>query len=122
MKIGYFDTREFESKDGAKSPYGETVVKPELVHLLNRIREKWGRPIIINSAYRSPEHNAAVGGVPNSFHVQGLAADIRPERQDDLDELQDLCLELVLEGGVGLYDTFVHVDARGCKARWDNRS
>ena len=122
MKMGYFDTREFESKDGAKSPYGETVVKPELVHLLNRIREKWGKPIIINSAYRSPEHNAAVGGVPNSFHVQGLAADIRPEKQEDLDELQDLCLEIVADGGVGLYDTFVHVDARGRKARWDNRS
>ena len=122
MKIGYFDTREFESRDGAKSPYGETVVKPELVHLLNRIREKWGRPIIVNSAYRSPEHNKAVGGVANSFHVQGLAADIRPERPEDLDELQDLCLELVSDGGVGLYDTFVHIDARGRKARWDNRS
>ena len=122
MKIGYFDTREFESRDGAKSPFGETVVKPELVHLLNRIREKWGRPIIVNSAYRSPEHNKAVGGVANSYHVQGLAADIRPEKQEDLDELQDLCLEIVAEGGVGLYDTFVHVDARGRKARWDNRS
>lgn len=122
MKIGYFDTREFESRDGAKSPFGETVVKPELVHLLNRIREKWGRPIIVNSAYRSPEHNKAVGGVANSYHVQGLAADIRPESPEDLDELQDLCLEIVADGGVGLYDTFVHVDARGRKARWDNRS
>ena len=122
MKIGYFDTKEFESKDGAKSPYGETVVKPELVHLLNRIREKWGRPIIVTSAYRSPQHNAAVGGVANSYHVQGLAADIRPENLEDLDELQDLCLELVSNGGVGLYGTFVHVDARGRKARWDNRS
>ena len=122
MKIGYFDTAEFESKDGAKSPFGETVVKPELVHLLNRIRELFGKPIIVNSAYRSPAHNAAVGGVANSYHVQGLAADIRPEKLEDLDDLQDLCLELVLEGGVGLYDTFVHVDVRGRKARWDNRS
>lgn len=122
MKIGYFDTKEFESKDGAKSPFGETVVKPELVHLLNRIRERFGKPIIVNSAYRSPEHNADVGGVANSYHVQGLAADIRPESQDDLDDLQDLCLELVSNGGVGLYDTFVHIDARGRKARWDNRS
>ena len=122
MKIGYFDTCEFESRDGAKSPFGETVVKPELVHLLNRIRERFGKPIIVNSAYRSPEHNKAVGGVANSYHVQGLAADIRPESQDDLDDLQDLCLELVSNGGVGLYDTFVHVDARGRKARWDNRS
>lgn len=49
----------------------------------------------------------------NSFHVQGLAADIRPERQKDLADLQDLCLDLNERGGVGLYDTFVHVDARG---------
>ena len=122
MKLGYFDTKEFESKDGAKSPYGETVVRPDLVHLLNRIRERFGRKIIVNSAYRSPEHNRAVGGVENSFHVQGLAADIRPECLDDLPDLQDLCLAMVRDGGVGLYDTFVHVDARGNRARWDNRS
>ena len=63
---------------------------------------------------------AAVGGVENSYHVQGLAADIRPENLEDLPELQDLCLELNSDGGVGLYDSFVHVDARGFKARWDN--
>ncbi|WP_418497706.1 YcbK family protein [Duodenibacillus massiliensis] len=121
MKIGYFDTRELASKDGAPSPYGEQQVRSELLFLLNRIRTKWGRPIIVNSAYRSPAHNAAVGGVENSYHVKGLAADIRPESLDDLSELQDLCLELNGDGGVGLYNTFVHVDARGTRARWDNR-
>ena len=122
MKIGYFDTKEFESKDGAKSPFGETVVRKELVHLLNRIREKWGKPIIVNCAYRSPEHNKAVGGAENSYHVQGLAADIRPENLEDLPELQDLCLDMVTDGGFGIYNTFVHVDARGRRARWDSRS
>lgn len=121
MKIGYFDTRELASKDGAPSPYGEQQVRSELLFLLNRIRTKWGRPIIVNSAYRSPAHNAAVSGVENSYHVKGLAADIRPESLDDLSELQDLCLELNGDGGVGLYNTFVHVDARGTRARWDNR-
>ena len=121
MKIGYFDTKEFESKDGAKSPFGETVVRKELVHLLNRIREQWDKPIIVNCAYRSPEHNRAVGGVKNLYHVQGLAADIRPEILEDLPELQDLCLDMVTDGGVGIYNTFVHVDARGRLARWDER-
>lgn len=121
MKIGFFDTKEFESKDGAKSPFGNMVVRPELAALLNSIRRAWGKPVIVNSAYRSPEHNKAVGGVENSYHVKGLAADIRPERQEDLSEFQDLCLELNGAGGVGLYNTFVHVDARGTKARWDNR-
>nr|DAH48539.1 MAG TPA: peptidase [Caudoviricetes sp.] len=120
MKIGYFDTKELASKDGQRSPFGEQQVRSELLFLLNRIRTAWGRPIIVNSAYRSPEHNRAVGGVENSYHVQGLAADIRPEHQEDLPELQDLCLDLNADGGVGLYDSFVHVDARGFKARWDN--
>ena len=61
-----------------------------------------------------------MGGVENSYHVRGLAADIRPEHQEDLPALQDLCLDLNADGGVGLYDSFVHVDARGFKPRWDN--
>ena len=122
MKVGYFDTRELASKDGVPSPYGEQQVQSELLFLLNRIRTKWGRPIIVNSAYRSPAHNSTVGGVESSYHVKGLAADIRPESPEDLPELQALCLELNADGGVGLYNTFVHVDARGSRARWDNRT
>lgn len=121
MQVGFFDTKEFESKDGAKSPYGAMVVRPELAALLNRIRRAWGKPVIVNSAYRSPEHNRKVGGVDNSYHVQGLAADIRPENHDDLPEFQDLCQEININGGVGLYNTFCHVDARGKRAFWDNR-
>ena len=90
MKVGYFDTRELASKDGVPSPYGEQQVQSELLFLLNRIRTKWGRPIIVNSAYRSPAHNSAVGGVESSYHVKGLAADIRPESPEDLPELQAL--------------------------------
>lgn len=124
MKIGYFDTSEFESKDGKPSQYGETVVKRELIVMLNAIRSRYGRPIVINSGYRSPEHNKAVGGVANSQHVLGTAADIRPlsENMADLPELQAICDELNAHGGVGFYDSFCHVDVRGEKARWDNRS
>lgn len=41
------------------------------------VRIQMGVPIIITSGYRSPELNAAVGGVPNSYHIQGKACDIR---------------------------------------------
>ncbi len=122
MKIGYFDTKEFESKDGQPSPYGDTVVHRELIVRLNAIRSRFGKPIIVNSGYRSPEHNERVGGVKNSFHVQGLAADIRPVDLKDLPELQSICDELTPHGGVGFYNTFVHVDVRGEKSRWDNRT
>lgn len=122
MKIGFFDTKEFESKDGKPSPFDDTVVKRELIVMLNAIRSRFGKPIIVNSGYRSPEHNAAVGGVPNSQHVLGTAADIRPEDLSDLSELQEICNEMNARGGVGFYNTFVHVDVRGERARWDNRT
>lgn len=122
MQIGYFNTAEFESRDGKPSPYGETVVHRELIVRLNAIRIRFGKPIIVNSGYRSPEHNAKVGGVKNSFHTQGLAADIRPEDLKDLPTLQKIADELNPHGGVGFYNTFVHVDVRGEKSRWDNRT
>ena len=124
MKIGYFDTKEFESKDGKPSPFDETVVKRELIVLLNAIRSRYGKPIVVTSGYRSPEHNEKVGGVKNSYHTLGLAADIRPlsKNMSDLPELQKICDEMNRTGGVGFYDTFVHVDVRGEYARWDNRT
>lgn len=72
---------------------------------LEMLRERAGGPIIINSGYRSPEVNKAVGGVATSNHLTGCAADIRvagieqiihyaailldisKERQEDFDEL-----------------------------------
>lgn len=124
MKIGYFDTKEFESKDGKPSPFDETVVKRELIVLLNAIRSRYGKPIVVTSGYRSPEHNEAVGGVKNSYHTLGLAADIRPlnENRSDLTMFQRICDEMNPRGGVGFYDTFCHVDIRGERARWDNRT
>ena len=44
--------------------------------VLDPLREWYGRPVYVNSGYRCPELNAAVGGVPNSFHLDGCAADI----------------------------------------------
>ena len=51
---------------------------------LERLRKRWNDlygegddPIVINSGFRSPEVNKAVGGVPNSNHLTGCAVDIR---------------------------------------------
>ena len=72
MRIGFFDTKEFESKDGKPSPFDDTVVKRELIVMLNAIRSRYGRPIVINSGYRSPAHNAAVGGVIHCLRSSGV--------------------------------------------------
>lgn len=121
MQIGHFNTAEFESRDGKPSPYGETVVKPELIVRLNAIRTAFGKPIIVTSGYRSPEHNKVVGGVKNSTHVQGIAADIQPKNLTDLDELYTLVEKFNKDGGIGRYNDFIHVDVRGVAARWDKR-
>lgn len=47
-----------------------------LINLLDKIRAKYGKPIYINSGYRSPELNRAVKGVANSQHMLGEAADL----------------------------------------------
>ena len=44
--------------------------------LLDPVREAWGKPIRVNSGYRCPQLNKAVGGVANSQHLKGEAADI----------------------------------------------
>lgn len=119
--FGSFNEDEFRSKDGRESPFPH-VIKRELYDKLNEIRLAYGKPIIINSGYRSPEHNKKVGGVPNSYHVQGIAADIRPKFRKDLARLQSICDKLNDRGGVGFYDSFVHVDVRGTRARWDERT
>lgn len=44
--------------------------------VLQPLRDAWGGPLFINSGYRCPELNEAVGGVPTSQHVKGQAADV----------------------------------------------
>ena len=55
-----------------------------LAAFLQTIRNELHLPIIVNSAYRSPEVNAKVGGVLSSYHVKGLAADIKCADMDKL--------------------------------------
>lgn len=45
-------------------------------HVLDPLRELYGQPVYVNSGYRCPELNKAVGGVENSYHVSGCAADL----------------------------------------------
>lgn len=47
--------------------------------LLDPLREAWGSPIIINSGYRCPILNKAVGGSKTSSHMSGWSVDMRPK-------------------------------------------
>jgi uncharacterized protein YcbK (DUF882 family) len=110
-----FKLYEFESPDT-----GEVMVDPELIERLQKLRELAGVPISINSGYRTKEHNAKVGGVDNSQHRLGKAADLHKPRNFTIEQFASLA-EKVGFNAVGKYNTFIHVDVRGSKARWDFR-
>ncbi len=120
-----FSKKEFDSKDGAEMPSDVLPNVRELAQNLQKLRDYLGKSITINSGYRSPKHNLSVGGSPSSQHLLGKAADIVVQGMSPIEIAQiieNLIKKGVLkEGGIGIYDTFVHYDIRGKKARWDFR-
>ena len=114
----HFRLREFASKDGSD----KVLVDDALVDLLEQIREAAGGAVTINSGYRSPAHNAAVGGVSSSQHLYGRAADIVVSGASPLLVGQIAEYYLGRKGGIGVYSGFTHVDTRAIRSRWDQRS
>lgn len=88
-----------------------------LAFCLQRIRDYYLKPIIVNSAYRCNSHNTKVGGASRSFHLRGLAVDFRvvgvsPAKV--FEDLQPLMEDgYILAGGLKCYGSFVHYDIRG---------
>lgn len=113
----HFKVREFACKDGTDPVF----VSDTLVGILEAIRLHFDAPVYINSAYRTPQHNAKEGGVKTSQHTYGLAADIRVDGHTPAEVYAVADSMLGEHGGVGIYDTFVHVDARSKKSRFDYR-
>ena len=100
---------------------GVCAVQLRLIDALEKLRTKLGNaPIHVNSGFRCWTHNEAVGGVPKSRHCTGEAADIVVEGRHPLEVAEAAeRVEQFSHGGIGIYDTFVHVDVRhGGPARW----
>ena len=73
----WFSMNEFECHCGCRMPDSARVNIMALVEqVLDPARERYGKPICVNSGYRCARHNASVGGVANSQHMRGEAADI----------------------------------------------
>ena len=118
-----FSKEEFDCNDGSEMPINIYHNMVKVANQLQILRNHLGKPIQINSAWRSEEYNASVGGVKDSQHIMGRAADI-VVRDLNPTEVYNTIEELIekgdmLQGGLGLYDTFVHYDIRGERARWD---
>lgn len=121
---------EFDCRDGTMVPEGcEDKLEAFVQSNLQVIRDFFGVPIYITSAYRTERYNKAVGGVENSFHLYDIhgpnghfAVDIAVQGVSPIQvkfALEGLIrLNLIEEGGIGLYKDFVHYDNRGVRKRW----
>ena len=106
----YFDINEFTCHHCGELP--ENGMNQVLLDKLDALREYIGCPIIVSCGYRCEPHNAEVGGVPNSQHVLGNAADIYTNSLS-VDGLANAAAQIGFDG-IGRYyhSEFVHVDVR----------
>ena len=108
----HFTGKEFKCKDGTK----EFLYCIELIEILEKIRNHFNAPVIINSGYRTPSWNAKTGGAQNSYHCKGMAADIVVKRHSSR-EVAKYADSIMEQGGVIRYTNFTHVDVREEKYR-----
>ena len=120
-----FSLREFNCNDENQTPVPKELLHntKELAENLQVLRNVLQEPIQINSSYRTLEWNDKCGGTITSQHLVAKAADIASRRLDPLDiaETIEYLIEIgeMKEGGIGIYNSFIHYDIRGTKARWD---
>ena len=110
-----FRVREFRCKDDTDPIF----VDSDLVDILQKVRDHFGKAVTITSAFRTASHNKKVGGATYSQHLYGKAADIKvsgvaPSVVADFAETL-----MPSTGGIGRYSTFTHVDVRKVKSRWN---
>lgn len=109
----HFKVKEFACKDGSPVVF----IDDYLYTILDILRHKLGKPVIITSGYRTPEWNKKCNGAKYSYHMRGMAADIRVDGMS-AKELANKLNEIVPdECGIIVYRSWVHFDVRKSKYR-----
>ena len=108
---------------GQLPPLARENMEALVENVLDPLRERYGKPIVVNSGYRCAKHNREVGGATNSQHMCGEAADIRPTTNftnytNELKLLRQLIIESRKFDQLIVYPTFLHVS---WKRRGGNR-
>lgn len=108
-KVGqHFKVREFRCRDDSQVVFIDSY----LVSILDILRNQIGKPVYINSGYRTPTRNKEVGGAKYSYHMRGMAADIRVNGMSAKEVAKKLN-EIIPHGcGIIVYNTWVHIDTR----------
>lgn len=122
MKISrYFAQWELACKDGTPLPPRLFREAQQTCQRADKLREVVG-PLHVNSGYRTPSHNEAVGGAEGSFHMRARALDLWSETwtpQQLADIYEGLIrLGVVPDGGLGVYDSHIHIDTGPGGRRW----
>ena len=110
-----FRVREFRCKDDTDPIF----VDSDLVDILQKVRDHFGKAVTITSAFRTASHNKKVGGATYSQHLYGKAADIKVSGVAASVVADFVETLMPSTGGIGRYSTFTHVDVRKVKSRWN---
>ena len=119
-EIKYFKKQEFACKCGKYCNGYPAEIDMNMVKIADQIREKIGKPITINSGLRCKTHNSNVGGVSNSQHLLGNAADLGCPAGCTPAQMASIAEEIMGDtGGIGTYSWGIHIDTRATKSRWN---
>lgn len=118
--IKYFKKQEFACKCGKYCNGYPVEIDMNMVKIADQIRSRIGKPIPINSGIRCKTHNANVGGVSNSQHLLGNAADLGCPAGCTPTQMASIAEEIMGDtGGIGTYSWGIHIDTRSTKSRWN---
>ena len=120
-RIRYFTRAEFKCKCGGRYCNGYPAeIDINMVKIADEIRSRIGKPIHINSGLRCKTHNANVGGVSNSQHLLGNAADLGCPIGCTPAQMASIAEDIMGDtGGIGTYSWGIHIDTRSTKSRWN---
>lgn len=115
----YFNIKEMTKSQTAdlyhidNTPTKEVVENlKKVMYILDIARAYIGKPILVNSGYRCKKINEIVGGVQNSMHTKGLAADFRTREKEDINTIFEFLRrnqkELKIIELIN-YETFIHM-------------
>ncbi len=110
--LKHFKLAEFDSAD---APGSGSKMQPKFLQMIDNARSIAGIPFAITSGYRTEAHNKKVGGVADSSHCQGWAADIAASSGTSKFQIVDACLKAGFTR-IGIASGFVHVDCDPTKA------
>lgn len=119
--IRYFTKTEFKCKCGGRHCNGYPAeIDMVMVGYADEIRHRLGKPVPVNSGLRCSIHNANEGGVSNSQHLYGTAADLGCPAGATPAQMAAIAEEVMGgTGGIGIYSWGIHIDTRKTKSRWD---